>query len=130
MDVTSTASTTDTARPRFADQRPAVMALVALLGLGADLPAADIHIGTVAGAHYARGLTVHLHNTPGEFELWRTALGIDPTATVLTPVNREFSTLEAATHSFGAPIELVAYLPAPLDDSPRGTPEPHTAPAR
>jgi hypothetical protein len=109
MDATCTES--------FADQRPAVMALAALLSLAPDLPAADIQLGWVAGAAYAQGLTVALHGGPGQFEPWRTVLGIAPAAVTLV----RFGDGEGY---------VTAYLPAALDESPRGTPDPALTDAR
>jgi hypothetical protein len=104
---------------RFADQRASVMALVTLLGLAPDLPAAGIALGMVAGAGYAQGVTVSLHWDPGAFEPWRIALGIDPATTVLTPISEETVTLTATSHEFGAPIELVAYVPHAREEQHR-----------
>jgi len=110
VDLTSMA-TTDEPPLTFADQRASVTALMALLGLAPDLPAADIALGTVAGANYAQGVTVSLHWDPGMFEPWRTTLGIDPATTILTPISDKTATLTAVTHQFGPPIELIAYVP-------------------
>lgn len=128
MHVTSNA-VTEEGPLRFADQRPGIMALLALLGAAPDLPVADIKLSPVAGAHFTQGLTVSLHNAPGRFEPWRESLRIDPAAVVLTRYGTDFSTLTAFTHAFGAPVELIAFVPAPWDDSPRQTAEPLTASA-
>ncbi len=117
--MTTVNASTEEPRPRFADQRASVMTLVALLGLAPDLPAAVIALDTVAGADYAQGVTVSLHRDPGTFEPWRTALGIDPATTVLTPISDETATLAATTHEFGAPIELIAYVPYARDGQRR-----------
>ncbi len=117
--MTTVNASTEEPRLRFADQRGSVVALLALLGLAPDLPAADIALGMVAGADYAQGVTVSLHRDPGAFEPWRTALGIDPATTVLRPISEETATLSATTHQFGAPIELIAYVPHARDGQHR-----------
>ncbi|MFD9070586.1 hypothetical protein [Streptomyces lasiicapitis] len=83
------------------------MALLRLLAIDhPDLPAPHVHISPI----YPNRLTLSIHDNLAAFEVWREALGIDPSTVTYRLQGGDTTTvLVAVGEAAGATVELVGY---------------------
>jgi len=96
--------------PALGELRPVIRAVAALADAFPSLPG-PVEIGRViTRTTVALGIRVELHTTFADFEAWRTALDVDPTAVEHLPL-ATVQTLRAYGTFQGVPVVVTAYGP-------------------
>lgn len=97
------------------DQKAALTAVARLVAAFPDLPAPEWSVSRI----YPSQVDISLHDDLGDFEAWRTVLGIGPDDIKFRTQSGAI-VLTAKTLWGGATINLVGYGPLPLHDVERG----------
>jgi hypothetical protein len=100
-----------------ADQKAGLTALARVVAAFPDLPAPEWNVSRVDPEQ----VDISLHDDLGDFEAWRTVLGIGPDD--ITYRAQSSATVLTAKIQWGeASVNLVGYGPLPLHDVERGEP--------
>jgi hypothetical protein len=100
-----------------ADQKAALTAVARLVSAFGHLPAPEWNVSRI----YPEQVDVSLHDDLGDFEQWRTVLGIGPDD-IKYRTQSGAIVLTAKIQWGGASVNLVGYGPLPLHDVERGEP--------